>query len=108
MSVDPVTGAGIAVDRLTVRAITAEQLATADPVRDGRLHRLEWSTRPVDELEVGGRWVVLGDLDPGLADPGLAGLDGYGDLSALLGALDRDGVPAVVLAACRPVGAELA
>ncbi|MFF7638567.1 SDR family NAD(P)-dependent oxidoreductase [Kitasatospora sp. NPDC008050] len=97
-----------AVQALTVRETSRDQLARAAGGREG-LHRTSWIPAPaVPGSTDDGRWAVLGSADAltGLGRPA----DRYPDLAALLGALDEGAaVPDTLLVPCPPpaAGADL-
>ncbi|TPQ22782.1 polyketide synthase dehydratase domain-containing protein, partial [Streptomyces sporangiiformans] len=79
------TGAPVAsVDGLTLRAVSADQLARAsDPHRDA-LFRLDWVTLPTPSVLSEGSSAVLG-----AQAPELDGAERYADLAAFIAALDE-------------------
>ncbi|MBM7173844.1 SDR family NAD(P)-dependent oxidoreductase, partial [Streptomyces sp. G44] len=101
------TGAAVAsVDGLTLRAVSADQLARAsDPHRDA-LFRLDWVGVPGAAAAWAGSVAVLGTdvVAPGAVEPGTGvvvpgGAERFVDLAALRAALDAGGaVPDAVVA----------
>ncbi|MGP9017961.1 SDR family NAD(P)-dependent oxidoreductase [Streptomyces sp. BR1] len=91
-----------AVDHLTVRPVSADQLGSARSAHHESLFRVDWATLPVpaDSTAATDQWAVVGTQDTAL--PGVA----FDGLAALRAALDTGApAPAYVLVDHTPVTA---
>ncbi len=96
LAIDDQDGVPVAsIGSLTGRPVTAEQLASVRPDRNGSLHRLDWQAVPLPEPAepAGPRWAVVGD------DEAAARIDG--DRYPSLSEPGESAVPEVVFAFCR-------
>ncbi len=92
-----------AVDDLTIRTVSAQQVRGAAAAGDTSVFQVDWSQVPLPPVEASGRrWAVIGadevGLQTGLTSSGVA-VDAYPDLESLKGAVERgSALPDVVLA----------
>ena len=92
----------VSVESVTVRQVSAAQLATVCHPAADSLFRLEWSAVPVASAPAQVFPAVVAVLGAGPADLPGTGTARYADLRALTAALDAGGsVPDIVIAPCR-------
>ncbi|MFK0258977.1 type I polyketide synthase [Streptomyces sp. NPDC090445] len=113
LEIADVTGAPVAtVDRLVLRAVSAEQVQAARTAHHESVFRTEWTALPAaaadpdaDE-DLRGRWAVLGaDVPTALLGPDTDHIAVYADPAELAAAVDAGApVPETVFAACAPAG----